>query len=82
MSVITPFGVEIIAIPSPLLIFGRPLALEKILLPGFETLSKALITGFPEWYFNSNDKVGFLSSEFILKSLMKPSFLKYQQFLF
>ena len=44
----TPFGVEIIAIPSPLLIFGRPLALEKILLPGFETLSKALMTGFPE----------------------------------
>ena len=32
---------EIIAIPSPLLILGRPLALEKILLPGFETLSTA-----------------------------------------
>ena len=50
-----------IAIPRPLLIFGKLSALEKILLPGLETLSKALITGFPEWYFNSKDKVGFLS---------------------
>ena len=40
MSVITPFGVDKIAIPRPLLIFGKLSALEKILLPGFETLSK------------------------------------------
>ena len=44
ISVITPFGVEIIAIPKPLLILGKLSALEKILLPGFDTLSKALIT--------------------------------------
>ena len=56
MSVITPFGVDNIAIPRPLLILGKLSALEKILLPGFETLSKLFITGFPEWYFNSNDK--------------------------
>ena len=43
----TPFDVEIIAIPRPLLILGKPSALEKILLPGFETLSIELITGDP-----------------------------------
>ena len=43
----TPFGVEIIAIPNPLLIFGKLSALEKILLPGLETLSIVLITGDP-----------------------------------
>ena len=64
------------AIPNPLFTLGRLSALEKILLPGFETLSKALITGFPEWYLSSNDKVGFLFSSLILKSLMKPSFLR------
>ena len=48
MSVITPFGVDKIAIPRPLLIFGKLSALEKILLPGFETLSKLFITGLPE----------------------------------
>ena len=48
ISVITPLGVEIIAIPNPLLTFGKLSALEKILLPGFDTRSKALITGFPE----------------------------------
>ena len=47
ISVITPFGVEIIAIPNPLLIFGKLSALEKILLPGLETLSIVLITGDP-----------------------------------
>jgi len=41
-------GVEIIAIPNPLFTFGKLSALEKILLPGFDTRSKALITGFPE----------------------------------
>ena len=59
------------AIPRPLLIFGNPSALEKILLPGFDTRSNALITGFPEWYFNSKDKVGLLSSLLILKSIKK-----------
>jgi len=34
--------------PRPLFIFGKLSALEKILLPGFETLSKLLMTGFPE----------------------------------
>jgi hypothetical protein len=48
MSVITPFGVDTIAMPKPPLIFGKLSALEKILLPGLETLSKVLITGFPE----------------------------------
>jgi hypothetical protein len=48
MSVITPFGVEIIAIPKPLFILGNPSALEKILLPGFDTRSNVLITGFQE----------------------------------
>ena len=47
------------AIPNPLLIFGKLSALENILLPGFDTLSKLLITGFPEWYLSSNDKTGF-----------------------
>ena len=61
-------GVEIIAIPRPLLILGRPSALEKI-LPGLETLSNALITGLPEWYFNSKDKVDLLFSGLTLKSL-------------
>ena len=45
ISVITPFGVDTIAIPKPLFIFGKLSADEKILLPGFDTLSKALITG-------------------------------------
>ena len=45
---ITPFGVETIAIPNPLLILGKLSALENILLPGFDTLSKVLITGLPE----------------------------------
>ena len=74
ISVITPFGVETIAIPRPLLILGKPSALEKILLPGLETLSNALITGLPEWYLSSKDNVGLLSSELILKSFIKPSF--------
>ena len=30
----------------------------------------------PEWYFNSNDNVGFLSSSLILKSFIKPSFFR------
>jgi hypothetical protein len=51
ISVITPLGVETIAIPKPLLILGKLSALEKILLPGFDTLSILLITGFPELYF-------------------------------
>ena len=51
MSVITPFGVDIIAIPNPLLTFGKLSALEKILLPGLETLSIELITGLPDEYF-------------------------------
>ena len=75
MSVITPFGVDTIAIPKPLFIFGKLSADEKILLPGFDTLSKALITGLPEWYLSSNDKIGFFSSELTLKSFIKPSFL-------
>ena len=49
MSVITPFGVDTIAIPNPLFILGKLSALENILLPGFETRSNALITGLPEW---------------------------------
>jgi len=44
----TPLGVDTIAIPKPLFIFGKLSALENILLPGLETLSKVLITGFPE----------------------------------
>ena len=48
----TPFGVDIIAIPRPLLIFGRLCALEKTLLPGFDTLSITLITGDPELYLD------------------------------
>ena len=47
----TPFGVEIIAIPNPLFTFGRLSALENIRLPGFEILSIELITGLPELYF-------------------------------
>jgi hypothetical protein len=38
ISVITPFGVDTIAIPSPPLIFGKLSALENILLPGLDTL--------------------------------------------
>ena len=49
----TPFGVDIIAIPRPLFIFGKLCALEKTLLPGFDTLSITLITGDPELYFKS-----------------------------
>ena len=47
ISVITPFGVDTIAMPRPLLIFGKLSALEKILLPGFDTLWIELITGDP-----------------------------------
>ena len=47
------------AIPNPLLILGKLSALEKILLPGFETLSIVFITGFPELYFKSIIKFGF-----------------------
>ena len=36
-----------------MLTFGKLSALEKILLPGLDTRSKALITGFPEWYLSS-----------------------------
>jgi hypothetical protein len=43
MSVITPFGVDIIAIPNPLFTFGKLSALENIRRPGFETLSIELI---------------------------------------
>ena len=35
-----------------------------------------LITGLPEWYFNSKDKTGFCSSFETLKSLINPSFFK------
>ena len=49
----TPFGVDIIAIPRPLLILGKLCALEKTLLPGFDTLSITLITGDPEFYLRS-----------------------------
>ena len=56
---------DIIAIPRPLLIFGRLLALEKILLPGLEILSIVFITGFPELYFKMISIEGFFSS-FIL----------------
>ena len=45
ISVITPLGVEIIAIPKPLLILGKLSALENIFLPRLETLSNVLITG-------------------------------------
>ncbi len=76
ISVITPLGVETIAIPRPLLILGKPSALEKILLPGFETLSNVLITGLPEWYLSSKDNKDLLFSLFILKSLINPSFFK------
>ena len=58
----TPWGVETIAMPRPLLIFGRLLALENILLPGFETLSIVFITGFPELYFKLISIDGFVSS--------------------
>ena len=64
-SVITPCGVDTIAIPRPLFIFGKLLALEKILLPGLEILSIVFITGFPELYFKLISIEGFLSS-FIL----------------
>ena len=50
ISVITPLGVETIAMPNPLFILGKLSALENILLPGFETLSIELITGLPELY--------------------------------
>ena len=62
MSVITPFGVDIIAMPKPLFTFGKLSALEKILLPGLETLSIELITGLPELYFKLISIVGFTSS--------------------
>ena len=57
----TPFGVDIIAIPKPLLIFGKLSALEKTLLPGFDILSITLITGEPELYFRSIIKTCLLS---------------------
>ena len=72
----TPFGVDIIAIPNPLLIFGKLSALEKILLPGFETLSIVFITGFPKLYFNKKHRGNFISSIFGLISLI-GNFLKY-----
>ena len=40
-----------IAIPRPLLTFGRLSALENILLPGLEIRWIEFITGFPELYF-------------------------------
>ena len=57
ISVITPFGVDTIAMPKPLLIFGKLSALEKILLPGFEILSIVFITGEPELYLRLIDHV-------------------------
>ena len=62
ISVITPFGVDTIAIPRPLLIFGKLSALENTLLPGLEILSMELITGFPELYFKLISRFGFISS--------------------
>ena len=70
------------AIPKPLFIFGKLSALEKIRLPGFDTLSKALITGLPEWYLSSKDKIIWLFSEFILNSFIKPSFFNISAILF
>ena len=64
----TPLGVEIIAIPNPLLIFGKLSALENILLPGFETLSIVFITGLPELYFKLI--VRFVFPEIFLKELL------------
>ena len=61
MSVITPLGVDTIAIPKPLLILGKLSALENILRPGLETLSITVITGDPELYFKSIIKIFFLS---------------------
>ena len=54
-------GVDTIAIPKPLFIFGRLSALENILLPGLETLSITVITGEPELYFKSIVKTFLLS---------------------
>ena len=59
----TPFGVEIIAIPRPLLTFGKLSALENILLPGFDILYIVLITWFPELYYKLILRFGFLSSD-------------------
>ena len=50
MSVITPLGVDTIAMPKPLFILFKLSALENILLPGLDTRSIVLITGFPELY--------------------------------
>ena len=61
MSVITPLGVDIIAIPNPLFIFGRLSELEKILLPGFEIRSIVFITGLPELYFRFISRIGLVS---------------------
>ena len=72
----TPLGVDTIAIPKPLFIFGKLSALENILLPGLETLSNVLITGLPEWYLSSKDNNDLLFSLFTLKSFIKPSFFK------
>ena len=60
--------------------FGEVLQIaDKAILQGNAT---SMIIVMPDansvkkGYFNSIDKVGFLSSEFILKSLIKPSFFK------
>ena len=58
----TPWGVDTIAIPKPLLILGKLLALENILLPGLDTLSIVFITGLPELYFRLISIVVFTSS--------------------
>ena len=68
MSVITPFGVDTIAIPNPLFILGKLSALEKILRPGLDTLSKLFITGFKT--INTN-------SELEAIQLFEKQYLKY-----
>ena len=67
ISVITPLGVDIIAIPRPLFIFGKLCALENILLPGFEILSIVIITGDPWLYFRFINKLK--EFDFILSTL-------------
>ena len=57
--------------PKPLFILGRLSALEKILLPGLETLSITFITGFPRLYFRSIASSDLLSFSVILKSRIK-----------
>ena len=63
MSVITPFEVDMMAMPYPLFTLGKLSALEKILLPGFEILSIELITGEPELYFRLMCKFALLFSD-------------------